>query len=119
MTVIRLVFWYVDIFDLFIRTSMTILSQQQWGEKTQGKDSDLFGPPYGRFRACHRDSWAVVHNRCDFVGPLCFKKDEQNELKKFHQTQIRGKKCKLDDNDRPIADTEYTPAENAKRKGKL
>ena len=36
-----------------------------WGEASMGGNNELFGPPYGRYRQCDKDSWAVVHNRCD------------------------------------------------------
>lgn len=86
-----------------------------WGEKTMGAGNDLFGPPYGRYRQCQKDSWSVVHNRCDFVGPLCFK-EENGTLVKYHQTQLKGKLCKLDENHQPVANTEYTLAGNTIRK---
>ena len=86
-----------------------------WGEKTMGAGNDLFGPPYGRYRQCQKDTWSVVHNRCDFVGPLCFK-EENGTLVKYHQTQLKGKLCKLDGSYQPVADTEYTLAGNTMRK---
>ena len=86
-----------------------------WGEKTMGVENDLFGPPYGRYRQCQRDSWSVVHNRCDFVGPLCFK-EENGTLVRSHQTKLKGKLCRLDENHQPIANTEYTLAGNTLRK---
>jgi hypothetical protein len=72
-----------------------------WGEKTCGYSDDLFGPTYSKGRQCHKESWAVVHNRCAVVGPICFKGDETGELVKYLQPKaIAGKKCRLD----PVSD---------------
>ena len=77
-----------------------------WGEASMGENNDLFGPPYGRNKQCDRDTWTVMHNRCDWKGPLCFRKDEKGELVKYHQN-IRGRKCRLDPNtDLPLDDLE-------------
>mmetsp|Transcript_32037 Transcript_32037/g.59187 ORF Transcript_32037/g.59187 Transcript_32037/m.59187 type:complete len:166 (+) Transcript_32037:1028-1525(+) len=77
-----------------------------WGEASMGENNDLFGPPYGRNKQCDRDTWTVMHNRCDWKGPLCFRKDERGELVKYHQN-IRGRKCRLDPNtDLPLDDLE-------------
>lgn len=77
-----------------------------WGEASMGKNNELFGPPYGRYRQCDKDSWAVVHNRCDWVGPLCFAADDKGNLVKYHQN-VKGRKCKLDAiTDLPLNDSQ-------------
>ena len=77
-----------------------------WGEQTKGKSNvdDLFGPPYGRYKQCDKHTWSVVHNRCDWKGPICFAKDKNGNLIKYHQN-VKGRKCKLD----PVTDS---PLEN-------
>jgi len=71
-----------------------------WGEQSMGKGNELFGPPYGRYRQCDRETWSVLHNRCDWKGPLCFRKDEKGELVKYHQLDNKGKRCRID----PVTD---------------
>ena len=75
-----------------------------WGEQSQGRNDDLFGPPYNRHRQCDRDTWTALHNRCDWKGPLCFRKNEAGALEKYHQS-VKGRKCRLD----PVTDL---PLEN-------
>ena len=72
-----------------------------WGNVTMGEHYELFGPPYGRYRQCDAKTWTVVHNRCDWKGPLCFRKDGNGELVRYHQNTT-GKKCRLGVDDLPL-----------------
>lgn len=78
-----------------------------WGNASLGNNNDLFGPPYGQLKKCDSDTWTVMHNRCDWRGPLCYNTTllKQGKLVKYHQN-VRGKKCKLDQNDLPREDIE-------------
>ena len=72
-----------------------------WGEESMGKNDELFGPPYGRYRQCDRDTWSVVHNICDWKGPLRFIKTH-GALVKFCQSNIKGRTSKLGPDHLPL-----------------
>ena len=75
-----------------------------WGEGTLGKNNELFGPPYLRQKTCDWDAWTVVHNRCDWKGPICFREEDNGgKLVKFHQNTF-GRRCKVDTNGMPLND---------------
>lgn len=107
--------WCVHYGGCFPNSTKGIYDTQKkgvlWGEASMGVNNDLFGPPYNRHKACDWNSWAVVHNRCDRNGPICFDKDEKGDLVKYHQ-QTRGRRCKLDSiTDLPLVDSQLCHAE--------
>ncbi|KAL7535300.1 hypothetical protein ACHAWF_005123 [Thalassiosira exigua] len=91
-----------------------------WGSASQGERHDLLGPQYSgylQYRQCDREDWSAVHDRCrrhgppcvhkddeacHDRGPICFKKADNGDLVKFHQTGTRGRKCKLGPDYLPI-----------------